>query len=487
LDSSGTARSGQNATISWQTSGKVGEVNLKPGDTVQEGQVLAALDPLTLSNDVINARLDLINAQDAMDDLAISKLKQAQAQQAVEDAQKTLNSLTQTAITDSSQAQLTLAQAQDAYDAAVLNRGKMNYPHTTDKLVVEKALTDYKLAKEAYKKALQTYNRVDYKRMTSPVRVRALNDLLAAQQAMDKAYATYNWYLLNYSNSDIAEADGELAVAQANLEKAQSDYDLLKNGSSPASVAVAEAQLADAQREWERLKDGPTQEDIDAAQASIDAAQAVLDRAQLKAPFAGTITEVDIKTGDLVNSGTSAFRIDDLASINIDLQISEVDLANLKSGQKAIVEFDAIPDKQYSGEVTEIGMIGNVTQGVVNYPVTVRITDADDSIRPGMTASVSVILAEHANVLYVPNKAIRTSAGQQTVTVLFEGQQISVPVTVGLINDTFSEVSSDQLREGDTLVLSGTTASNPSNQDRGGVIQFEAGPGGPPGGVIIGP
>jgi len=207
----------------------------------------------------------------------------------------------------------------------------------------------------------------------------------------------------------------------------------------------------------------------------------------LLAPFAGTVTEVDIDTGDLVNSGDTAFRIDDLANLYIDLQISEVDLASLKVGQEATVEFDAIPDRSYSGEVTEIGMVGAVSNGVVNYPVIVRITDADDDIRPGMTASVTIILQQIEDALLAPNKAIRTSNGQKTVTVLFEGQEISVPVTVGLVGDSMSEITSDQLREGDTVVISGSTASTSSTSTRSD-SNFNAGPmgdfsGGPPPGM----
>jgi HlyD family secretion protein len=468
LSSSGNTRSGQSATIAWQTSGKVGEIGLQPGDLVQEDQVLAALDPNTLSSEMINAKQDLIDAQQALDDLLNSKLQQAEALQAVEDAQNALDSLKQTAAEQASQAQLALTEAQDALDTAKKNRTKMNYPHTSDELVIEKAQTDYLLAKSAYKDALKAYNAVAKKKLTNPDRVRALNNLVSAEQKMNTALATYNWYILGYTDSDIAQADAELAVAQANLESAQAEWDKVKDGSSSAEIMLAEAKLADAQREWERVKDGPSQADIDAAQAAVDAAQATLDHASLLAPFSGTITEVDIKTGDLVSSGETAFRIDDLASIYIDLQISEVDLASLKVGQPATLEFDAIEDKQYKGEVTEIGMIGTVSQGVVNYPVTVRITDADEKILPGMTASVTITVDQVEDALLVSNKAIHTSNGQRTVSVLFEGQQITVPVTVGLVGDSLSEVTSDQLREGDTVVISGSSSSTTTASSQGG-------------------
>jgi HlyD family secretion protein len=113
------------------------------------------------------------------------------------------------------------------------------------------------------------------------------------------------------------------------------------------------------------------------------------------------VDEVEVKTGDLVSPGDTAFRIDDLASVYIDLQVSEVDLASLKVGQQATLEFDALPEKVYSGEVTEIGMIGTNSQGVVNYPVTVKVTDADASILPGMTASVTIVVDEVEDALLV--------------------------------------------------------------------------------------
>ncbi len=459
LSSSGNTRSGQSATIVWETSGKVGDVTLQEGDLVKEGQELAALDPNTLSTEMIQARQDLINAQQALDDLLNSKLQQAQALQAVEDAQKALDSLKQTAAEASSQAQLALANAQDAYNDAVRTRNAMNYPHSSDKLTLEKAETDYLLAKAAYKEAFQEYTKYQKKNLTNPDRVRALDRLITARQKMQTELATYNWYLLSYTDVEIAQADGELAVAKANLEAAHSEWDNLKNGSSDAAIALAEAQLSDARREWERVKDGPDANELAAAQAAVDAAQASLDHARLLAPFSGTITEVDVKSGDLVSNGDAAFRIDDLASLYIDLQISEVDLASLKVGQPASLEFDAIADKVYTGEVVEIGMIGSVSQGVVNYPITVRITDADKTILPGMTASVKIVLQQVDDVLLVPNKAIRTSNGQKSVTVLFEGQQISVPVTAGLTNGSMTEVTSDQLLEGDVVIITGSTAS----------------------------
>ena len=76
------------------------------------------------------------------------------------------------------------------------------------------------------------------------------------------------------------------------------------------------------------------------------------------------------------------------------------------------------------------------------------------------------------NVLTVPNRAIHASNGQRTVTILYEGQQISIPVTVGLVNDTMSEVTSDQLREGDTVVIGGSTSTKTTSSNTRNNLNF---------------
>jgi HlyD family secretion protein len=468
LSSAGTVRTGQSAVITWQTSGKVGEVNVKLGDHVSAGQVLAALDSSALSPSTINARQNLIAAKKNLDDLLNSKLQQAQALQAVSDAQAALDQLKETHAKDTGQAQVDLAAAQKAVDDAQKKRNALNYPHSTDQLVIQKAETDYLLAKADYKEALQKFNLYAKKNLTNPDRVAALNALVAAKQKMDQAFAKYNWYLQMPTANEIAQADANLALAQANLAAAQSAYDNLKNGPNAAEIAVAEARLADAQRAWERVKDGPNPDDIAAAQAAVDAAQATLNQIQLTAPISGTITELDIASGDMVSSGTQAFRIDDFSAIYVDLEVSEIDINNLQPGQPATLTFDAIPDKQYTGVVTRIGTVGTVSQGVVNYPVTVQITNPDEAVKPGMTAAASVVIAQHEDVLMVPNQAIRVAGNQRTVTVLFEGQQIPVQVSIGLTNETMSEVIGNQLKEGDEVVLNPSTAASNSNRLFGG-------------------
>ena len=478
ISTAGTVRSGQSAVINWATSGKVGNVNVKLGDQINADQVLAALDPNSLAPSMINARQTLIDAKKKQDDLLNSKLQQAQALQAVQNAQTALDDLKQTSGTNSAQAQQAVATAQTALKNAQTKRTAMNYAHSSDPLVVENALTNYMLAKQQYKDASKEFVKYAHLKLTDPKRANALRNLLAAEQKMRTAFATYNWYLLPPTPDEIAQADADLAVAQATLVQAQANWDNLKKGSNSAATTLAEATLADAQRAWERVKDGPNPDDIAGAQAAVDAAQVTLSQVQLTAPFAGKISDVNLLPGDLVSSGTKAFQIDNLTDLFVDLPIAEIDISSLQVGQKASLAFDAIPNKTYDGIVTEVGMVGASTQGVVNYPVTVQITDPDASVRPGMTAAVSVVIAQHDNVLMVPNQAIQVTGNRRQVVVLFEGQQIPVPVTVGLSNETMSEVTGNQLKEGDTILVNPPAVTTNAGARGGGIIGGFGGPGG---------
>ena len=209
-----------------------------------------------------------------------------------------------------------------------------------------------------------------------------------------------------------------------------------------------------------------------AAKAKIAVDQATLGKLTLLAPFDGTVVAISTTTGDAVAPGTVALQLADLSSLKVLVDVSEVDVNRLKPGQEVDLTLDAVSGQSFTGTVSEIGYLGTTTQGVVNFPVTVWIAHPDPALKPGMTASAAVVTDKKSNVLLVPNRAIRVTGGQRTVTVLFEGQQIPVAVQVGLSNDTQSEITGGQLRAGDTLVLNAPTATT----NGGGGGGFGGGP-----------
>jgi HlyD family secretion protein len=463
----GTIRSQQDANINWQTSGTVKSVSTSIGQQVQSGEVLAALDLDTLPSSVLQAQLDLIDAQNALDDLKKPQpLKIAQAQTALDNAKTALENLLHPADAAIAQAQLAVINAQDAADTAQRAVDKLQYGRASAEALAT-AQAAYVVAQADVAQKQAAYDEVGGDPSVDPRKAQALSVLEASKAKEQRALATLNWYTGERTQAEIDSTHTDLAVAQGNLADAQEALDKLQHPTAE-DIALAQATVDDAQETLNSLENGPSQDDLLVAETRVTLAKAAVAQATLTAPFAGTITDIQVIPGDIVSAGTTAFRIDDLSKLYIDLQVSEVDIPQVKVGQDTTITFDAIVNKEYHGKVTQVGMVGSVSQGVVNYPVIVQLTDGDASILPSMTASVNIVVAESKNVMVVPNKALKLSNGQRTVTVLFEGQQISVPVTVGLTGTSTSEVTSDQLRQGDTVVLSSTSTTTSTNNARGG-------------------
>ncbi|MES0344678.1 MAG: efflux RND transporter periplasmic adaptor subunit, partial [Anaerolineales bacterium] len=205
--------------------------------------------------------------------------------------------------------------------------------------------------------------------------------------------------------------------------------------------------------EWERMKDGPNPDDIRAAEARVAASEATLDMARITAPFAGSITSIDVLAGDQISPGTPRFRIDDLSRLLVEVEISEVDINRVALGQSVTLNFDAVLDQVYNGVVIEKGLIGTSLQGVVSFPVTVELIDADEAIRPGMTAAVNIIVEQIEDVVLVPNRAVRVRDGERVVYLLVDGVITPTTVVLGATSDLYSEILEGDVNVGDDVIL----------------------------------
>jgi HlyD family secretion protein len=243
-----------------------------------------------------------------------------------------------------------------------------------------------------------------------------------------------------------------------NLEEAQSDYNTaVRRLDYEYDLAVAKANLEKAKQDYETWKDGPDPADVTAVEARIAAAEATLKQAWIEAPFNGTITVVNPKPGDQVAPNVEAFRLDDLSRLLMDVQVSEVDINQVKVGQETSLTFDAILDEIYKGIVVEVAPIGTSTQGVVDFIVTIKITDPDENVKPGMTAAVNIVVNQLDNVLLIPNRAVRIKDGKRVVYVMRDNEPTPVQIILGASSDTMSEVIDGELEVGDLIVLNPPT------------------------------
>ena len=480
VSGAGTMASPQTATLTWQASGTIGQVNVSVGQVVNAGDVVVELDPNRADPAMLQAQVDLINAQQNLETLLAGPTEQQltqarlaviQAQQAVTATQRSLNSVLnpagQNLIDAVSTAKLTL-------DTAQANLQLANVSSDVAALQSQVFVTNW------YRRRLEDLQakygpNPDNQGWRDELQ-RAQNDYQAQLDRQLTLELRINTDKANKTNA-AATAQATYDQAMANLQAAQRGPDAAQVALYQAKLAAAQADLAQAQSDLAELQAGPDPQDVAAARARVAAAQAVVDAARLVAPFRGTVVAVHNRVGDEVQANQSAVEIADLSSLEIEVNIVEVDINLIAVGQAADLTVDAAPGQTFQGQVTQVAYLGTSQQGVVNFPVTIVITNPDPALKPGMTGAVAIVTESRANVLMVPNRAIRAGGGQRTVTVLFEGQQISVPVTLGLTTETMSEIVSGQVREGDTVVIN-TTASTNQNQGQGGFL-FGGGPFGP--------
>lgn len=471
VNAAGNIQAHQAADLSFGQSGTVQKINVKLGDRVKAGDVLAELDTADLQLQLRSAQVSMKNAQDTLAQTKNPNTEQdiANARATLASAQAAYDEVTAGASqADLAASEAAVASAKAAYDAAVKSAG------TSDSSLVSAAAT-FEKARIALEAAQGAYDKVSW-RGDSAASGEA-QTLQSATIDYESAKAAYE-ALVSTSKSD---ASSKVASAASALQSARASLAKLKNQVTAADLASAQATLTQAQNSLDKLLAGPDANELDIAQNGVESAQIALDQAELTlqhaqivAPFDGTVTAVDIKLGQSA-SGT-AFAIADLDHLEIVVNMAEVDINRVQVGQQAGVTLDAVTDATFQGKVSQIAPAGVLSSGVVNYPVTVALSDPTAAVKTGMTANLNIITDQRDNVLMVPNRALRTVAKQKVVTVLFEGQQIQMPVQTGLSNDTMTEIASG-LKEGDVVVLSSTTTTTTGG---GGGI---GGGGGPPPGM----
>jgi len=404
LSAAGAIAAKSQVALMFQTSGQLKEIDVKVGDKVNAGQVLAKLDTTDLE-------LALKNAQIALNS------SQVQLQKTQEGSKPA----------DIESARASLANAQAAYKAAL-----DKYNLSDAQLAVARVQVDQQ--KAALQRAQLAYDWEAHNWLDP-------NPLLSAQYtALTDTLSAYNLAVDAYNQQAVGINDTGLRSAASQVASAQYQLDNLLNTPTPAAVASAQAQVKQNE-------------------ASLQQAQISLANATLTAPFDGTVGDIYAIVGQQVSASTQALALVDLSKLNLTITLAETDVPQVQVGQKAQITLDALQTQVFTGTVTEIDLVGTVTSGVVNYAATISVDNPDANIRPGMSATANIILAQRDNVLLVPNRAVQTVGTRfRTVTVLYEGQLIVVPVTIGLTGDTQSEVLSG-LQEGDVVVLNSQTAT----------------------------
>ena len=314
---------------------------------------------------------------------------------------------------------------------------------------------------------------ISYKRLYDPP---TQAQLAEAQAAVASAVAAYNKLIEPPDVEKVREAQYEYeqayqaylkndkndptGVTVANLETARLNLQLLTQPPDKNAVAAAQAAIGQAQDDLDALKQGPTdavaaqaQNQVNQAQLALDRARRTRDGATLTAPYDGLVSVVNINLGALAPSGVPAIVVVDTAHLHVEVDVDEIDIGKVAIGQPATVTFDALPNQQAQGQVTNITPSSTSSTGVVTYSVRIDLAPTNLPIRSGMTSTADIVIKRVANTLLVPNWAVRLdrATGQAYASLLgADGRLGDVPVMLGIRSTDFSEVLAG-LSEGQTV------------------------------------
>ena len=288
------------------------------------------------------------------------------------------------------------------------------------------------------------------------------------------------------SGEQVQNAEADVALSEARLRQAELDLartrELHAQGLAPradldarqAAFDSASAQLAASRAALDRARSSRRAAQDRIAQARAQAARArdVVSKTDIASPIDGVVSRLQVRTGEMVvigiqnQPGTVLMTVSDLSAIDAEVKVAEADVLRLRPGQTARVVLEAVPGREFTGKVVEIGASALPVVGTAaaarEFRVVVRLDRADASLRPGLTCDAEILTEEKRNVLTVPLQAVVLRpapagpdgrARDQAGVFVLDGDRARFrPVTTGIIGGLEIEVSGV---EDGTRVVSG--------------------------------
>ncbi len=342
--------------LGFGTGGEITEVLVNAGEQVQAGDLLARLKFVdnreALEASVAAAELELLSSRQDLADLFDNYPIQAAS------------------------AQFDLVQAQDALEDAEYKWQVQQEGNRASGDTINAAQANLILAEEEVERAEKAFNRVSGRRDDDPVRALALSNLSAARQKRDQVLRQLNWLTGKPTDLDQALLDAEVALAQAQMEETQRQWEILATGPDPDQVALLEERIQTAEA---RLK---------AAEAAVADLEDQIP--ELRAPIAGTVVRVDLKAGENAIPGQPAVILADFSQWTVETDdLTEIEVVDVSVGQPVTIVPDSLPDVNLTGVVQSIGDLFEEKRGDITYTADILVDEIDPRLRWGMTVVVT--------------------------------------------------------------------------------------------------
>lgn len=292
---------------------------------------------------------------------------------------------------------------------------------------------------------------------------------------------------VDQNTAQIRNAEANLAKLKAQMVYAEKTYNRYKNLYAKNFIAKSELDQAESDYLAQKASVGAQQASIAQARANYNTAMTNLGYTKIIAPVDGTIISRDIDVGQPVAASFQApelFTIaQDLTQMQIEVNVSEADIGEVKEGQDVKYTLDGYPDSTFRGKVTQVRLDSTTTSNVVTYTVIVSVNNEDLKLKPGMTANVSIITKKSTDVKCVPSMALKFSpdtSGQkyqnQGIWILEKGKPKRIDIKEGASDDSHIEIISDKLQIGDEVIVSSRRGKSKAQTASGSKRR-----GGPPG------
>jgi HlyD family secretion protein len=403
----GTLVASQSVDLAFSVSGQITEVDVKVGDHVTSGQVLAKMG----------------NSESLQAAEAAAEVTDLTAEQALATLQQNASVSLAQAYQDWLTAQQTYATDLDKQQRTTIQRCSKTV-NTNDTIALDNA-----------------YKKLQQETQWEP----GSDDFITARNDYDTALANYN-YCMSYTPDEKTNAASALEVAKVTLQQADTKYNTLKtaSGVDPSALALAEATAK-------------------AAETKLAQAKQNLDGTVLTAPMDGVVIYLAAGVGTIFDT-TKFITIADLSRPTVQVSLDATDLDKLSTGYQANVAFDALPDQVFTGQVIQV-QPQLVTSG--QYTVAQGLVLLDnasaktlETLPLGLSASVEVISKEVKNAVLVPNEALKSLGDKQYAVFVVgnDGTLRLTPVEIGMADATYTEVTKG-LKAGE-VVSTGVTQTN---------------------------
>ena len=274
----------------------------------------------------------------------------------------------------------------------------------------------------------------------------------------------------------VQQSEAELANARAALAKARADLEyksanlvrnrkLREQGIVAADAVDVLASNVDQARADVALQEAQVQQ----AEARLEEARVNLGYTDIVSPVDGVVVSRAVDVGQTVAASfqtpTLFVIAEDLTKMQVNANVSEADIGEVRAGQTATFSVDAYPERPFTGTVSQVRNSPLNVQNVITYDVVIDAANADLALRPGMTANVDIVTGRRESVLRVPTAALRfrpsaregeavAAPAGPVVWRLAGGRPEPVTVIPGHADDSYTEVQGGALREGDAVIVS---------------------------------